>query len=666
MNNVIIRTYNIKIDRKTGMELLRNEKNLLNFIKYGALITIVLFAFIIANIFIDEKNKDLDSEIKKLEESYIIHNKAMVENLVNKIYKLIELERKFEREDFNNEIKEEIYQAHFIATSIYNNQINKPNYSKEKTIGLIKKALSEFKFNAGEGYVFVYEMTGKVILNPRFQNLEGKNLWDYKDSKGTLIVQEMNKILSSKDEAFYEWYWNKNEEEISQKKIGFFKKFEPYNLFIGTGYYINDFREQTQKRVLEKLNSFELKLPEHIYIYDLKGTCLVNPKKELIGINRYDVKSDDGRYNLREFLDFAVKNKEGFIKYKSTVMLNDELKSNDKISFVKLYEDWGWMIGSGFYLEELNKEIQEKKDALIASNKKSVEVISLIGLFLTLIVIFISFYLSKTISNIFIDYKEKIDDELKAKFEKDRILVQQSKMATMGEMIGSIAHQWKQPLSVISMANALLRINREMKDFSSEKEIDDAIDDIDKSTHNLSQTIDDFRNFFNPNKQKVQFKISDAIEDTLKLISSQLRNNNIEVIKDIEDIELNGYQNELLQTLINLFKNSKEELIKKPSSEKRYIFIDAYKEKNHLIIKIKDNANGIPENIIERVFEPYFTTKEKDGGTGIGLYMCKQIIEESMYGKIEVSNVKFTYENENYQGAEFKISILINLENKKV
>ena len=252
------------------MTFIRNEKNLLNLIRYGAIVSIVAFAFIVTNIFIHEKNKELDNDIRKIEENYILHNKAMVENLVNKIYKLIELERKFEREDFNNEIKEEIYQAHYIVTSIYNNQITKPDYSKEKTIELIKKALSEFKFNAGEGYVFVYEMTGKSVLNPKFPNLEGKNLWNFKDPKGTFILQDMNKILKDKNETYYEWYWNKNEDESPQKKIGFFKKFEPYDLFIGTGYYINDFREQTQRRVLEKLNSFELKLPEHIYIYDLK------------------------------------------------------------------------------------------------------------------------------------------------------------------------------------------------------------------------------------------------------------------------------------------------------------------------------------------------------------------------------------------------------------
>jgi signal transduction histidine kinase len=233
-------------------------------------------------------------------------------------------------------------------------------------------------------------------------------------------------------------------------------------------------------------------------------------------------------------------------------------------------------------------------------------------------------------------------------------------MSMMGEMIGSIAHQWKQPISIISMSNNLLKLNREVKDFSTPKEIDNAMDNIDNSIHHLSQTIDDFRNFFNPTKEKCVYKISEALEDTLKLIDSQFKNNNIKIIKDINEVELFGSKNELLQTLINLLKNAKDALLINTDLEKKYIFVSTYKEDNHLVIKIKDNANGIPIDIINNVFNPYFTTKEKTGGTGIGLYMCKQIIEGNMKGKIEVSNIEYIYEDKIYFGAEFVIKISLD------
>ena len=139
-------------------------------------------------------------------------------------------------------------------------------------------------------------------------------------------------------------------------------------------------------------------------------------------------------------------------------------------------------------------------------------------------------------------------------------------------------------------------------------------------------------------------------------MGSQFKNNNIELIKNINNAELYGYYNELLQVLINILKNAKDELIKLDTNKRRIIFIDTYTDKSNLIIKIRDNANGIPSDIIEKIFEPYFTTKENDEGTGIGLYMCKQIID-GMTGKIQVINVEYEYEAQIYYGAEFIISM---------
>ena len=643
------------------MNLLNKESYIIKLIQFGAIVSIIIISIFITQIFIQEKQNTLDSDIKKMEENFLSSNKTVVENLVNKIYNLIELEKKFEKDDFDLEAKEEVYQAYSIVMNIYNEKIKEDNYSEEKTIESIKKALREIRFN-NDGYLFIYTMEGKNILNGEFPNLEGKNLWEYTDSKGTFIAKEMSEILKSKDETFYEWYWKESSnDETEYKKIGFFKKIPTLNMYIGTGYYEKNFKEQTQKRILKKLNNFKLKAPEYIFIYDLNGISLVNPKKELLGTNRYNIQSEDGQFNLRNMIQFSIENKEGFIRYNSTIKLNDSLTSNDKISFIKLYEDWNWIIGSGFYLEELNNNIKEKKEALILSNNKTINNIILIAIVVTFFMIIISFYLSKTINNIFFNYKKRIDLEVNNLLEKEKILIQQSKMATMGEMIASIAHQWKQPLSIISMSNGLLKINSEIKDFSTPQEITNAIKNIDHSVHNLSQTIDDFKNFFNPNKEKVVFSILEAFEDTFKLINSQFKNNDIEIVQNIKEIELLGYKNELLQVLINLLKNSKEELIKKPNSMKKYIFISVDKNENKIIIKIKDNADGIPSDIINKVFNAYFTTKEKCGGTGIGLYICKQIIETSMQGEISVSNVKYEYEGQNYVGAEFEIIFPIRL-----
>ncbi|MGB5867291.1 MAG: cache domain-containing protein, partial [Arcobacteraceae bacterium] len=644
------------------MKNIRTETSILNLIKYGAISSVCILAILITVFFIAQKNTQLEEDIKNIEKEYIVQNKQMTENLVNKIYSLIDLEKKFERIAYNKELEEEINQAHQIASQIYLNNINRSDYSKEKTLKLIKESISKFRFNIANGYIFIYEMTGKVILNTQFPNLENKNLWNYKDEKGTLIVQEMNKILQEKDETYYDWYWKKKEDNsVAEKKRGYFKKFEPYNLFIGTGYYESDFIKETQKRVLSKINSFKLTKPEHIFVYDKEGTCLVNPKKELIGVNRINTKNESGVYVLKDMIDYTLKNKEGFVRYNGTVVLNKTLKFHDKVSFVKLYDDWNWMIGSGFYLEELSKKIQRKQDKLILSNQKNIQNIAILAIFITAIMLIISFYLSKIIEETFSNYKIQVSDEMNKSLEKEKLLIYQSKMATMGEMIGSITHQWKQPLSLLSMSSGMLRLSREDKNVFTDTQIDESLNSIDYAIDNINHTINDFKNFFNPNKERTLFLISDAIDETFKLISSQFKNNNIEIIKNISDVSVYGSQNELQQTFINLLKNAKEELVKKSSSDKKFIFIDIYSDKSNAIIKIKDNANGITENIINKVFDSYFTTKDKDGGSGIGLYMCKQIIEGSMKGIISVENIEFIYEKENYKGAEFTISIPMDL-----
>ncbi len=259
------------------------------------------------------------------------------------------------------------------------------------------------------------------------------------------------------------------------------------------------------------------------------------------------------------------------------------------------------------------------------------------------------------------ELKLKVEEELAKNRDKDRILIQQNKLAAMGEMLGNIAHQWRQPLNNVSLILQFLRDNYKNKDVSDEK-LDKFMNKANKHIEYMSDTIDDFRNFFDPHKEKTFFSTETILEKTFKLISSEFKNSNIEIIKNINDIKIAGYQNELLQVLINIMKNAKDEFLKKQTNQKQYLFIDTFKEDNLIYIKIKDNSGGIPKNIINDIFTPYFTTKKDSDGTGIGLYMSKQIIE-NMNGKLEARNVEFEYDKVQYTGAEFIIILPINIEN---
>jgi signal transduction histidine kinase/ABC-type nitrate/sulfonate/bicarbonate transport system substrate-binding protein len=254
------------------------------------------------------------------------------------------------------------------------------------------------------------------------------------------------------------------------------------------------------------------------------------------------------------------------------------------------------------------------------------------------------------------ELEEKIKLAVKNNSQKDAILFQQSKMASMGEMIGNIAHQWRQPLSHITTLSTGIIYKYDAKLVLEEKEVRDIMEKLNNTAQFLSQTIDDFQNFMNPKTSNEQFDIQDIIHKNIELFGKAFRNNNIDFILDLKSITINNNQNALLQVLVNILNNAKDAL-KENQLDEKYIFIKLYKNNNNAIIEILDNAGGIDENIIDKVFEAYFTTKHQAQGTGLGLFMCYQIISSNFHGELDVANETFEYDGKNYTGAKFTIRI---------
>ena len=230
---------------------------------------------------------------------------------------------------------------------------------------------------------------------------------------------------------------------------------------------------------------------------------------------------------------------------------------------------------------------------------------------------------------------QDITEKILAKEEKERqeaILIQQNKLAAMGEMIGAIAHQWRQPLNELGIRIQKIKY-KYAKNEIDDKYIDKFVKDNKKTISFMSKTIDDFRNFFRIDKEKRDFHIKNAIDDVLNILSAQLKNHYIDVNLDGEDFILHGYQSEFQQVLINIIANSKDAFILNNTKEPK---IDIIIKQNSIVIN--DNAGGIPKDVIDRVFEPYFTTKEQGSGTGMGLYMSKMIIEDNMGGLLTIEN----------------------------
>ena len=239
----------------------------------------------------------------------------------------------------------------------------------------------------------------------------------------------------------------------------------------------------------------------------------------------------------------------------------------------------------------------------------------------------------------------KIKQEVQKSREKDEIMFRQSRLAAMGEMIGNIAHQWRQPLNALSLIMQSFQTKRMLGISLDEKFIDAQVKEGAMLAENMSKTIDDFRNFFNPNKKTELFSIKNSIEKSLEILSSYFKRYGICIdIVCRDDFKILGYPNEFSQVIINLFSNSKDALIEKNPNIK-LIEIVIYSDKSKGYIEVYDNGGGIREDVIDRVFEPYFTTKHKSVGTGIGLYMSGQIIERQMGGEMVAQNCSYYFRN---------------------
>ena len=243
--------------------------------------------------------------------------------------------------------------------------------------------------------------------------------------------------------------------------------------------------------------------------------------------------------------------------------------------------------------------------------------------------------------------KLRIKDAVQKSKEKDKMLEQQAKMAQMGELLSMISHQWRQPLGSISSAVIALKTKIALEKYDLSKEEDreafmeylsQRLDNIENYTNALSTTIDDFKNFYNPNKEIVKADISEPIKRALSIMQSSFERHHISIQESYHDKAIiEHYPNEIMQVILNIINNAHGNFIEKETPNPT-ISIRVTEEKETVMIAIGDNGGGICEKILDKIFEPYFSTKDEKNGTGLGLYMSKTIVEKHHHGKLSITN----------------------------
>jgi PAS domain S-box-containing protein len=367
---------------------------------------------------------------------------------------------------------------------------------------------------------------------------------------------------------------------------------------------------------------------------------------ELIGQNHNIVRHPDiPTSNFKNLWETILSKKpykatvKNLTKDKKTVYLNTTISpilddNENIIEFIAIRYDVTAEVELKKSLEQKDKELEELNQNLEHKVKEQTKQLK---------------ELNKTL-------KQRVLEEIKKNEEKQKLLFWQSRMASLGQMLANIAHQWRQPLTELNLT--LFNIKKASINQDEEK-IQELYKESKTLITNMSSTIEDFTNFFNPQKDKKSFEIKSAINEALFILKKSLEIENINIQINIpNNYKILGVSNELSQVIVNLIQNSKDAFIQNNIKDKNIIINlkeQIIKGKKYLLLEIKDNAGGINNKNIEKIFDPYFTTKHKSQGTGLGLFMSKMIIEKSLEAELGHKNCD--------DGSIFTITILAQDEN---
>ena len=350
--------------------------------------------------------------------------------------------------------------------------------------------------------------------------------------------------------------------------------------------------------------------------------------------------------------------------------LLDSFKKDKNITILKEIEEYSFtLLGKlNYAVNEFEKE-SDKNTEVLMQRELFIFLGTLITIFFEIILIILPTIRKvneseKKMSKFNTTLREKIDEQKKIILqdalenqEKEKIIHEQERQASIGELIGNIAHHWRQPLSVISTGASGMKVQKEYG-LLTDKDFYKICDSINENAQYLSTTISNFNSLIKKDTIQKKYNLSSDINTMLQLMKETFTEEDITVtLNIIDDIQIHGFEHEFAQCIINLINNSKDALSQN-QIESKNIDISAFKTKNGEIqIQIKDNGGGISEQIISNIFDPYFTTKHKTQGRGLGLHMVYKFIVQTMHGSIKVKNITYTYKGTTYIGALFTITL---------
>ncbi|RUT78235.1 cache domain-containing protein [Ancylomarina longa] len=356
---------------------------------------------------IQQEIQKFDEESTKVQANFFKNQEKTLQHETQTLINFIENERRQTRNLLKKDIRNRVHEAHSIATNLYENY--KDQLPDEDLKKLIVDALRSVRFNDGEGFFYINNLDGSVIMDPKQPSMEGENRLSLKDVYGMPIIQNEIKTAKSKQEGYSNYSWQKDDEQKIYPKISFVKLFKPYNWYIGCTQYVEKYKTEIQKKILNKITDLRFDDSITIAVFSFDGTCLAHSRKDLIGKNLWYTKDHDKKMIVQEFITRGTDENGGFIRY-SDPFQQDTSKYLSKLMYAKSFKDWQWVIGSGVHTDELNRSIARKKSELKASVNNYILKACIILLLTSILIGFLTRFMikiSKSGLNVFTKFYEK-------------------------------------------------------------------------------------------------------------------------------------------------------------------------------------------------------------------------------------------------------------------
>jgi PAS domain S-box-containing protein len=613
---------------KSNSEDIQRDNFIISLIRFAPIVIIPIVTILIIWLFVYSINTNHE-EMKQIEKEAYLENK---------------------KQESQREVTRYIEIAKSRLSSVDNDNLD---LIKRNFIDIAK----DIKYGKS-GYIIVGSMEGYMLSHPN-KNLVGAYVFDGKHEKTKEVFIKFKEKIEKDGSGFVSYTWINPNSKIEEKKITYVNFLPQFNWFVASGVYLDEVDQYIEKKIKknavfdEKNISLLIVASVVLLIFSLIISIVISIIiKNAFKNYRQSVVDEIKKSKI---IEKSKKEFETIFKYAQdgiaiTDLKGNFLKFNNAFKTLVEYEDDELLTkncNALTALKDREKNSNAMQQAIITGHVDNFEkeCITKNGKKVT---VHISISLLPDKESFLLITKDA---------SSIKLIEEQSKLVSMGEMIGNIAHQWRQPLSVISTGATGMKVQKEFGVLTDES-FDKTCDVINENAQYLSKTIDDFRNFIKGDRKKELFDFSDNINSFLSLVDGSVKAHNIHVVLELEkNLKLDGYENELIQCYLNIFNNSKDAY---KNNNIKYFFIKSYRRNNTLVVKLKDNAGGIQENIISKIFEPYFTTKHKSQGTGLGLHMTYNLISKGMNGTIEVNNISYKYKEKDYVGAEFKIILPLN------